>query len=122
MKDSPPGRGEGRQKFGVARAQGPVAAMTMAITVELLGGLEYLAKHRASLHSIQIQHSLFLDDVYQLVAGKVLARHGDVFFQRGDIAPGIIVLVNDVDKETLARDVKIGDGDRVTFISMIHGG
>jgi len=96
--------------------------MTMAITIELLGGLEYLAKHRATLHSLPIQQPLFLDDVYQLVAGKVLTRHGDVFFQRGDIAPGIIVLVNDVDKDALPRDVKVGDGDRVTFISMVHGG
>lgn len=45
-------------------------------------------------------------------------------FASGDkIRPGILILVNDVDYEIVGGDqYKLKDGDRVLFISTLHGG
>jgi molybdopterin converting factor small subunit len=46
-----------------------------------------------------------------------------VLDEGGEIRPGFLILVNDVDARSVYRyEVEVSDDDRVTIVPMIHGG
>ena len=52
-----------------------------------------------------------------------LKEREELFVQENSVRPGIIVMVNDVDWELLNTvDCQLKEGDRVCFISTLHGG
>jgi ubiquitin related modifier 1 len=47
----------------------------------------------------------------------------DFFLSNDSIRPGILVLINDADWELEDKELAVlGDKDRVSFISTLHGG
>lgn len=52
---------------------------------------------------------------------EAVRRH--VLDERGEIRPGFLILVNDVDARTVYKyEVEVSDNDRVAIVPMIHGG
>lgn len=93
----------------------------MKVTLELLGGLELISKDHARKFEIDIETD-DLEKIPQLVCDRYIERQKELFLsQDGKLADGILFLVNDTDVELL-DDKKLKDGDRLLFISMIHGG
>ncbi|ESU39546.1 Ubiquitin related modifier protein [Giardia duodenalis] len=95
----------------------------MSITIELLAGLEQLSKTKKSDHEMLVTHPVDFTEVVDYVATKLLEKHGNVFTgPQSNLAPGIIALINDQDITVLPKDTRIKAGDKVTFLSMVHGG
>lgn len=95
----------------------------MSVTIELLAGLEQLSKTKKSNHEMLVTHTVEFTEVVNYVATKLLEKHGNVFAgPQGKLSPGIIALVNDQDISLLPKDAEIKAGDKVTFLSMVHGG
>lgn len=93
----------------------------MKITLELLGGLELISKNHAQKFDAEITTD-DLTKIPQLVCDSYIERQKELFLTPdGRLADGILFLVNDTDVELL-DDKKLQNGDRLTFISMIHGG
>lgn len=52
-----------------------------------------------------------------------LKEKREFFLVGNDIRPGILVLVNETDWELLDKEeADIKEGDKITFISTLHGG
>ncbi|TNJ28533.1 Ubiquitin related modifier protein [Giardia muris] len=95
----------------------------MAITIELLAGLENFAQDRAVLHEMPTETPVTIKDVVSYVGHHVLVSGGDAFCSADDVVPpGIIAMVNEQDVSLLGLDHSILPGSRVTFLSMVHGG
>ncbi|EES98664.1 Ubiquitin related modifier protein [Giardia duodenalis] len=95
----------------------------MSILIELLAGLEQLSKTKKSNHEMLVTHPVDFAEVVDYVATKLLEKHGSIFAgPQSNLAPGIIALINDQDVTILPKDTKVKAGDKVTFLSMIHGG
>ncbi|MCL4128887.1 UNVERIFIED_CONTAM: hypothetical protein GTU68_020349 [Idotea baltica] len=57
------------------------------------------------------------------VESGFLSQKPDLFFSGDTVRPGIIVLINDSDWELCEElDYRLMDGDRIAFISTLHGG
>lgn len=64
-----------------------------------------------------------LDEFLVLVRDTLLVERPELFMQEGTVRPGVLVLVNGVDWELEGgRDYVVKDGDRLAFISTLHGG
>jgi ubiquitin related modifier 1 len=86
------------------------------------GGLEMLFENKKALE-IQVESTFSMKDLIEELRVKYLKEKEEMFFTNGSVRPGIIVLINDTDwelEETTAY--KIQAGDRVAFISTLHGG
>lgn len=54
---------------------------------------------------------------------NLLKERPEMFMKGDTIRPGVLVLVNDADWELSGlEDSVVEDGDKVTFISTLHGG
>lgn len=63
-----------------------------------------------------------LTKIPKLVCDEYIEKQKELFLgPDGKLADGILFLVNDTDVELLEGQA-LQDGDRLTFISMIHGG
>ena len=57
------------------------------------------------------------------ITTNLLQERPELFVQGATVRPGILVLVNDADWELMGElDYQIEKGDRITFISTLHGG
>lgn len=82
-----------------------------------------LSRDKKARHTLSLQAGKApLCDVVKHTARNIISRDGDVFCSNGHLSEGIIVLINDVDADVLAQDAPVSAGDKVTFISMVHGG
>ncbi|KAH0574910.1 Ubiquitin-like protein [Spironucleus salmonicida] len=90
------------------------------IKVEFLGGLELLTNN-ISHFQLDIVQPCELNQVAQLITEKVITKDSEIFFQDSQIQNGIIQLINDQDIEILDSSI-VKPGDKLTFISMVHGG
>lgn len=73
---------------------------------------------------IEVQAAIFtMKDLIEELRVKHLREKEEMFIAGGSVRPGIIVLINDTDwelEDTTAYQLKAGD--RVAFISTLHGG
>eukprot|EP00382_Lankesteria_abbotti_P011121 CAMPEP_0113858026 /NCGR_PEP_ID=MMETSP0372-20130328/10843_1 /TAXON_ID=340204 /ORGANISM="Lankesteria abbotti" /LENGTH=100 /DNA_ID=CAMNT_0000834653 /DNA_START=29 /DNA_END=331 /DNA_ORIENTATION=+ /assembly_acc=CAM_ASM_000359 len=100
----------------------------MKLVVEFFGGLEMLASGGAS-HELEIDavdgKPVDVGDVVVAVRKSIIKITPDLFVTSGSRLPrpGILVLVNDCDWELLGEsDAELKEGDKVTFVSTLHGG
>lgn len=87
------------------------------------GGLETLFDDKKTLSTSPPAEVTTLGELIPWIK-QTLIRHKHDMFATGDtVRPGVLVLVNDVDWE-LENTVKYAlcDGDRIAFISTLHGG
>ena len=57
------------------------------------------------------------------ITTNLLQERPELFVQGATVRPGILVLVNDADWELMGElDYQIEKGDKITFISTLHGG
>ena len=72
---------------------------------------------------IQVESTFSMKDLIEELRVKYLKEKEEMFFTNGSVRPGIIVLINDTDWELEeTTSYKIQAGDRVAFISTLHGG
>jgi ubiquitin related modifier 1 len=54
---------------------------------------------------------------------QYLKQKPELFVENGQLKPGILCLINDVDWEIEDRELTVlRDADRISFISTLHGG
>ena len=101
------------------------AAATLRISVELSGGAELLFAN-VRQHQLQLDASAGAWNLRRLLAylkEHHVRRTPELFVKGETVRPGILVLVNDSDWELLGElDYELQEGDRVAFISTLHGG
>lgn len=58
------------------------------------------------------------------VLERLPPRVRESILRNGEVAPGLLILVNGVEVTLLGgvEEVSVGEGDRVTLIPIIHGG
>lgn len=62
-------------------------------------------------------------DVIVHCRDHLLTERPELFVKGDSVRPGILVLINDADWELFGTTAaEVGDGDRVVFISTLHGG
>eukprot|EP00762_Andalucia_godoyi_P001092 ANDGO_02088.mRNA.1 Ubiquitin-related modifier 1 homolog len=99
----------------------------MAVFVELAGGLETLFGKEKKL-IVELSHMDVRSRTIRGLVTHLIAHHvrqkPDLFGSAtGEVRPGILVLVNDVDWEILGgHDSPLEPSDTVVFISTLHGG
>ncbi|PAV72734.1 hypothetical protein WR25_18717 [Diploscapter pachys] len=98
------------------------------LTLEFSGGSEFLVDGK-KLHEVKIE----FDDskpytIRRLVdyIRQILLKDCDrpeLLIDNGTVRPGVLVLVNESDWELFEGiDTELSNGDKVTFISTLHGG
>ena len=86
------------------------------------GGLEMLFDNKKAI-DVDVQPPCTMKDLIEELRAKHLRDKEEMFVVGGSVRPGIIVLINDTDwelEETTAYQVQAGD--KVAFISTLHGG
>lgn len=58
------------------------------------------------------------------LVSKFIGAYDKIRFtdKAGDVLPGVLIMVNDVDSALCGMDHALEEGDTVTFISTLHGG
>jgi ubiquitin related modifier 1 len=87
------------------------------------GGLEMLFENKKAI-DIHVDASPFsMKDLIEELRAKHLREKEEMFIAGGSVRPGIIVLINDTDWELEdTTSYQLQAGDRVAFISTLHGG
>jgi len=98
------------------------------INVEFSGGLELLFGNQRK-HAVKLPAN---DDAPEASTMKHLIQHlcdnmidqrKELFVIDGTVRPGILVLINDADWELEGEgNYEIQQGDRILFVSTLHGG
>jgi ubiquitin related modifier 1 len=101
----------------------------LGITLEFGGGAELLfgkqKQHDVSLPCVLEDNGAKwnIRKLLLWIASNLLKERPDFFLQGQSVRPGILVLINDADWELVGElDYEIEQGDRITFISTLHGG
>lgn len=99
----------------------------MRITLEFSGGMELLFGGQKSIETDIPEASssgkLTVAETLMWARDHLLTERPELFMQGSGVRPGVLVLINDVDWELCGHlDGEVGEGDRLTFISTLHGG
>lgn len=90
------------------------------------GGMELLFDNQRNVKveiPLQEAKALTVRDTMIWMRDHVLRERPEMFMKGDTIRPGVLVLVNDADWELSGlEDSIVEDGDKVTFISTLHGG
>jgi len=95
----------------------------MDVTLEFGGGAELLFGKQKE-HQVSLPLGGFtIRSLLPWITTNILKERPELFIQGETVRPGILVLVNDADWELMGElDYEIEKGDRITFISTLHGG
>mmetsp|Transcript_19941 Transcript_19941/g.36879 ORF Transcript_19941/g.36879 Transcript_19941/m.36879 type:complete len:95 (+) Transcript_19941:429-713(+) len=94
----------------------------MAVHLEFRGGLELLFSNQKSL-SVDWQADWTLKQLIFHIKDYLLQGRPEMFISGSSLRPGILVLVNDTDWELCDKEnYSVQAGDKITFISTLHGG
>lgn len=96
----------------------------MKVVIEFSGGAELLFG-RVKQHNADLPDSRkwTVGDLLFWIKDNLLKERPELFIQGKTVRPGILVLINDADWELMGElDYEIQDGDRIVFISTLHGG
>ncbi|KAG7668044.1 putative Ubiquitin-related modifier 1-like protein [Nannochloris sp. 'desiccata'] len=90
------------------------------------GGMELLFGNEKMLTvdvPVKDGSELTLGEVMAWARDNILTERPEMFMKGNTVRPGVLVLVNDADWELSGLDESpLADGDRVAFISTLHGG
>ncbi|RKP11029.1 ubiquitin-related modifier 1 [Thamnocephalis sphaerospora] len=79
-------------------------------------------------HTVKVQlpakeGNFSIRELLPWIRDKLLRERPELFMQGDTVRPGVLVLINDVDWELEGElEYQIAEGDRITFISTLHGG
>ncbi|KAK0530417.1 hypothetical protein OC834_003313 [Tilletia horrida] len=117
-----------------AVSSSPLAAgadATIKVTIEFGGGTELLTSTpEKKSHDVQVP-AVADDDgrpadarfLIKWIAQNLIAERHELFIEGDTVRPGILVLINDADWELEGEgDYELQAGDRLVFISTLHGG
>jgi len=94
----------------------------MEVTLEFGGGAELLFGKKKE-HQVSLPPDFTIRSLLPWITTNLLQERPELFVQGATVRPGILVLVNDADWELMGElDYQIEKGDRITFISTLHGG
>ena len=101
--------------------------MAITISVELSGGLELLFGRVKSFPRVALAPPPggppTMRDALRHIRAELLRERPELFLAGDTVRPGILVLINDCDWELEGQlDAALAEGDRVCFISTLHGG
>jgi len=89
------------------------------VTLELHGVLAWLL----GMRSVEVEARTVRDVIEWIRRTSPKAGNRVWDCRRNDLAPDVVILVNDVDTRLLkGLDTELRDGDRVAVITYIHGG
>ncbi|XP_062516808.1 ubiquitin-related modifier 1-like [Corticium candelabrum] len=95
------------------------------LSVEFSGGAELLfGKVKKHCVTLPAQEELWtIGLLLYWIRDNLLLERPELFMQGQTVRPGILVLVNDTDWELLGElEYQIRSGDKIVFISTLHGG
>ncbi|KAE8230117.1 hypothetical protein CF326_g4892 [Tilletia indica] len=107
------------------------ATETLKITIEFGGGTELLTSTpEKKAHEVQIPAQADDDGrpadarfLIKWISENLIAERHELFVEGDTVRPGILVLINDADWELEGEgDYLLQSGDRLIFISTLHGG
>ncbi|KAI6173027.1 Ubiquitin-related modifier 1-like protein [Aphelenchoides besseyi] len=96
----------------------------MHLSVTFSGGSEVIFGDKRH-HEIDVADDLDVGELIDWISSELVVDKSKtgLLFLDGDVRPGILVLVNDVDWEiTGGLRTRLTNKDNVTFISTLHGG
>lgn len=72
---------------------------------------------------LEIPEGFKMSDLLSLLKDTLIQERPELLVKDDDVRPGILVLINDTDWELLDKvEYPLQSGDKVTFISTLHGG
>jgi ubiquitin related modifier 1 len=93
----------------------------MLVNIEFSGGLELLFGNKKKLQLTCLDGIKLSDLIIQL--SDLCEERRELFLMENTVRPGILVLVNDADWELCEREAYlVKEGDKIVFISTLHGG
>eukprot|EP01025_Chloroclados_australasicus_P020874 TRINITY_DN21973_c0_g1_i1.p3 TRINITY_DN21973_c0_g1~~TRINITY_DN21973_c0_g1_i1.p3 ORF type:complete len:100 (-),score=16.54 TRINITY_DN21973_c0_g1_i1:186-485(-) len=96
------------------------------VTVEFSGGMDLIfggVKETTIDVPTPQDRMLNIVDVMVYCRDNLLQERPELFMKGDTVRPGILVLINDADWELSGlNNSEIEEGDRVVFISTLHGG
>lgn len=97
---------------------------TLGVKVEFGGGTELLFDKQKSIDLELISDKDWtISELIKHLCQHHIKERVELFASGTKIRPGILILVNDVDYEIVGGDhYKLKEGDRILFISTLHGG
>ncbi|CEL95580.1 unnamed protein product [Vitrella brassicaformis CCMP3155] len=95
----------------------------MKVHLEFSGGLELLFGKKKQLTLELDQETIGILPLIQHIRDHLLKERPELFVVGNSVRPGILVLINDCDWELEGGTESIvRDGDKICFISTLHGG
>ncbi|CAG9460557.1 unnamed protein product [Pedinophyceae sp. YPF-701] len=99
----------------------------MKVVLEFSGGLELLfGGEKEICCDVEPQSEgapVTVRSVMFHARDKLLQDRPELFMKGDTVRPGVLVVVNDCDWELTGKDeTPVEDGDRISFISTLHGG
>jgi ubiquitin related modifier 1 len=116
---------------GSTGLQTSAASKGLSLSIELSGGVELLFNNRKKFDitvppptaAAAAGSGPTLHDVVAYLRDVECSQRPELFSSGDGVRPGILVLINDVDYELEGgMDYRPVSGDRLTFISTLHGG
>src|SRR3569832_970383 len=103
-----------------------MATKALTVHLEFAGGAELLLKDKLKSKTLDLpitSNDWTLETLSEWIRDNLLGERPELFYMDGNVRPGILVLVNDVDWELLGeKTYRIQNDDKITFISTLHGG
>ncbi|CAI7800980.1 unnamed protein product [Closterium sp. NIES-54] len=118
--------GEGELTGGICGGAARAARM-VRLQIEFSGGLELLfggeKKQSVDVTVAGADEQLSMAPLLAWMRENMLKERPEMFLKGPTVRPGVLVLINDVDWELTGNlESSVEDGDRITFISTLHGG
>ncbi|EFN55792.1 hypothetical protein CHLNCDRAFT_145261 [Chlorella variabilis] len=95
------------------------------VVLEFSGGVELLFGNQKTVEADIPQNGgqLTVAEAMAWARDNLLTERPELFMKGSSVRPGVLVLVNDTDWELCGElEAAVTDGDRLTFISTLHGG
>jgi ubiquitin related modifier 1 len=122
---TPPYQEAIRRKKAARNAKGAVMdedKPKIQVTLLFGGGAEILMGGVRET-DIDIPEGSKMSDLLVWMKDKLIQERPELLIKDDDVRPGILVLINDTDWEIMDKlEYVLEKGDRVTFISTLHGG
>ncbi|KAJ3115370.1 Ubiquitin- modifier 1 [Phlyctochytrium bullatum] len=95
----------------------------MKVVLEFSGGMELLFNNQKSINADLPSSCTTMKHLIAYTKDNYLLERPELFVQGDSVRPGILVLINDADWEIEGElEYELQEGDRIVFISTLHGG